>query len=189
MTTILLLDICLLHSGYVMHTGGQPDGVFSTAKLEYSVDKLVALGCQIRYVNLTIYFLLLRNVFYNWLWSWLTMCFNDLKYLSWFFSYTLCSLWPVFAMSLSMRFSFWYHIYDETPSSSSSSLKVTMVRGHSEKNLLTISKSETDGWENATVFIGNQPEGYKVSKWNTLLALHCRQICSSNLKLFCEARR
>lgn len=39
-----------------------------------------------------------------------------------------------------------------------------MVRGTVEKTLLEFSKSKTDGWENATAFIGNQPGGYKVSK-------------------------
>lgn len=91
---------------------------------------------------------------------------------------------PVFAMLLSMHFSFWYHIYDAASSSSSLSLEVKMVRGSSQKTLLEISGSMTDGWENATAFIGNQPEGYKVSKRNTMHALLCRQICSCNTKLF-----
>lgn len=38
-----------------------------------------------------------------------------------------------------------------------------MVRGTAQKDLLEISKSKTDGWENSTVFLGNQPGGYKVS--------------------------
>lgn len=46
-----------------------------------------------------------------------------------------------------------------------------MVRGDSLKTLLTISESMTDGWENATAFIGNQPEGYKVSKENMLYSV------------------
>lgn len=39
-----------------------------------------------------------------------------------------------------------------------------MVRGSTEKDLLEISKPNTQVWETATVFIGNQPGGYKVSK-------------------------
>lgn len=39
-----------------------------------------------------------------------------------------------------------------------------MVRGTTKNTLLDISKSSTKGWENSTVFIGNQPAGYKVSK-------------------------
>lgn len=46
---ILLLDICLLDTGHVMHIDGKQEGFLSVAKLEYSVDKLAALGCQIRY--------------------------------------------------------------------------------------------------------------------------------------------
>nr|XP_020447005.1 MAM and LDL-receptor class A domain-containing protein 1-like isoform X2 [Monopterus albus] len=90
--------------GHVMHIDGKQEvGLFAKAKLEYSIDKLAALGCQI---------------------------------------------------------SFWYHIYDK--SSLPPHLKVIMVRGTMEKDLLDISKSMTDGWENATAFIGNQPAGYKV---------------------------
>ncbi|XP_034038504.1 MAM and LDL-receptor class A domain-containing protein 1 [Thalassophryne amazonica] len=36
-----------------------------------------------------------------------------------------------------------------------------MIRGDAEKELLKIAESKTDGWENATVFIGNQPGGYR----------------------------
>lgn len=49
MTTILLSDICLFDTGHVMHIDGKQDGFFQTATLVYSVDKLAALGCQIRY--------------------------------------------------------------------------------------------------------------------------------------------
>ncbi len=49
-TVILQLDICLLDTGHVMHIDGKQDGgFFSTANLEYSVNNLAALGCQIRY--------------------------------------------------------------------------------------------------------------------------------------------
>lgn len=66
-------------------------------------------------------------------------------------------------MAFIIFFSFWYHIYGDT-SLSSLSLNVKMVRGSNEKDLLEISKTKTHGWENATVFIGNQPKEYKVSK-------------------------
>nr|XP_033506790.1 MAM and LDL-receptor class A domain-containing protein 1 [Epinephelus lanceolatus] len=92
--------------GHVMHVDGKQGGGFSrTASLEYSIDNLAALGCQI---------------------------------------------------------SFWYHIYNDELFSSPSSLQVTLIRGTAEKELLKISKSYTEGWENATAFIGNQPGGYKL---------------------------
>ncbi|KAF3698789.1 MAM and LDL-receptor class A domain-containing protein 1 [Channa argus] len=65
--------------------------------------------------------------------------------------------------ALGCQIGFWYHIYDKSGSSlSSSSLKVIILRGTTEKTLLEISKSQTTGWENATAFIGNQPGGYKL---------------------------
>ncbi|XP_041849179.1 MAM and LDL-receptor class A domain-containing protein 2 [Melanotaenia boesemani] len=64
--------------------------------------------------------------------------------------------------ALGCQISFWYHFNDETSSSSSSSLTVNMVRGTDERSLLEISKRKTNGWENATAFIGNQPGGYKL---------------------------
>ncbi|KAK5602804.1 hypothetical protein CRENBAI_025076 [Crenichthys baileyi] len=92
--------------GHVMYIDGKQAGFFKQANLEYPVNQLAALGCQI---------------------------------------------------------SFWYHIYEEYPSSISlSDLKVKMVRGTVERELLRISKMKTNGWENATVFIGNQPGGYKL---------------------------
>ncbi|KAK2822608.1 hypothetical protein Q5P01_022673 [Channa striata] len=91
--------------GHFMHIdSNQEAGFFAKANLEYAVNNVTALGCQI---------------------------------------------------------SFWYHIYDNK-SSSSSSLKVIMLRGTTEKRLLEISKSKTYGWENATAFLGNQPGGYKL---------------------------
>ncbi|XP_055359914.1 MAM and LDL-receptor class A domain-containing protein 2 isoform X2 [Betta splendens] len=89
--------------GHVMHIEGKQGGFSLMANLEYAVDKLAALGCQM---------------------------------------------------------SFWYHVYDES-SLISSNLKVKMIRGKTEKDLLEI-KTKTHGWENATVFIGNQPGGYKM---------------------------
>lgn len=44
-----------------------------------------------------------------------------------------------------------------------------MIRGTVERDLLKISKIKTDGWENATAFIGNQPGGYQVGKETCLL--------------------
>lgn len=89
-------------------------------------------------------------------------------------SYSLCALLPVFVIRLSMCFSFWYHIYDYESSPTSAPLKLTMVRGTTEEDLMEISKSKTDGWENATAFIGNQPGGYKVSEIPCML-LGCTQ--------------
>ncbi|XP_026169194.1 MAM and LDL-receptor class A domain-containing protein 2 [Mastacembelus armatus] len=63
--------------------------------------------------------------------------------------------------ALGCQISFWYHMYiDMSPLPSH--FKVKMVRGTDEKDLLDISKSKTNGWENATVFIGNQLGGYKL---------------------------
>lgn len=69
-----------------------------------------------------------------------------------------------------MCFSFWYYIYDDT-SSFSSSLKVSMVRDEVEIILLEVSKANTDRWKNAKAFIGNQPGGYKVRESNSLYAI------------------
>ncbi|XP_071348966.1 MAM and LDL-receptor class A domain-containing protein 2 isoform X2 [Trachinotus anak] len=87
--------------GHVMHIHLNSTS-YSSAILEYSVDKTAAMGCQM---------------------------------------------------------SFWYHIY-ANQSSSSVRLKVKMLRGTVAKDLLENSK--TDSWENASVFIGNQPGGYKL---------------------------
>lgn len=81
-------------------------------------------------------------------------------------NFTVCTasvMNQVFVISLLICSSFWYHIYDDT-SPLSLSLNVKMIRGSTMKDLLKISKPKTHGWENATVFIGNQPGGYKVSK-------------------------
>ncbi|XP_028283475.1 MAM and LDL-receptor class A domain-containing protein 2 [Parambassis ranga] len=64
--------------------------------------------------------------------------------------------------ALGCQIRFWYHIHDNKSSLLSSPLKVQMVRGTDKKDLLEISKSKTDDWENATAFIGNQPGGYKL---------------------------
>ncbi|KAM9718846.1 MAM and LDL-receptor class A domain-containing protein 1 [Menidia menidia] len=90
--------------GHVMHIDGKQDGaLLQEANLEFYVEHLVALGCQMR---------------------------------------------------------FWYHL--NGTSSLSSDLEVRMVRDTTSKVVLKISKSKTNGWENATAFIGNQPEGYKL---------------------------
>uniref|UniRef100_A0AAQ5YK66 MAM domain-containing protein n=1 Tax=Amphiprion ocellaris TaxID=80972 RepID=A0AAQ5YK66_AMPOC len=91
--------------GHVMHIDGKQEGFFSTASLEYSVDHVAAVGCQI---------------------------------------------------------SFCYHIYDNDTSSAQSSLKLQMVRAGAEELLLEIADVNTNGWQNATAFIGNQPAGYKL---------------------------
>lgn len=45
-----------------------------------------------------------------------------------------------------------------------------MVRDKAEI-LLEVSNANTDGWENAKAFIGNQPGGYKVRESNSLYAI------------------
>ncbi|XP_072296914.1 MAM and LDL-receptor class A domain-containing protein 2 [Eucyclogobius newberryi] len=64
-------------------------------------------------------------------------------------------------LGLGCSLMFWYHIYD-TQTHALSDLKIKMVRGSREKELMSIVKSNTKGWEKATVFIGNQPKGYKL---------------------------
>ncbi|CAJ1072730.1 MAM and LDL-receptor class A domain-containing protein 2 [Xyrichtys novacula] len=64
--------------------------------------------------------------------------------------------------ALGCQISFWYHIYDNKSSSSSSTFELTMVRGLTTAKLHEISKSHTDNWEKSTAFIGNQPGGYKL---------------------------
>lgn len=66
------------------------------------------------------------------------------------------------AGGLGCQIRFWYHIYEDSPYVSSSTFKLTMVRGTNEQDLLMISKGKTDDWETATAFIGNQPGGYKL---------------------------
>ena len=78
-------------------------------------------------------------------------------------SHKICKPFPVFMIWLSICFSFWYYIYDEG-SKLSSSFKLTMVRGNTEEELMPVSDSNTDVWNNATAFIGNRPGGYKVSE-------------------------
>ena len=70
---------------------------------------------------------------------------------------------------LLMFFSFWFYIVDGHPSSSSG-LKVKMVRGESEVQLLEPPIRKEASWENATAFIGNQPGGYKVSKTSSMIS-------------------
>lgn len=74
---------------------------------------------------------------------------------------------------VNIHFRFWYHIYDPKPSSISlSKLNVKIVSGKNVKNLLEISKSKTDGWENATAFVGNFPGSYKVGEVYCFVSLH-----------------
>lgn len=82
------------------------------------------------------------------------------------YQYAPCQQLSVFyVICLLICFRFWYHIYDQESSSlpSRSALTVKVIRDHTKTDLLTVS-GETDGWENATALIGNQPGGYKVSK-------------------------
>ncbi|XP_028297170.1 MAM and LDL-receptor class A domain-containing protein 2 isoform X2 [Gouania willdenowi] len=60
------------------------------------------------------------------------------------------------------QINFWYYILSEKPISSSSSFQLTMIKGSSEKKLLLIHTSQTDSWQKATAFLGNQPGGYKL---------------------------
>ncbi|CAL9689267.1 unnamed protein product [Knipowitschia caucasica] len=62
-------------------------------------------------------------------------------------------------LGLGCSVSFWYHIYN---TDTYSKLNMVMLRGSTVKDLLSISKKNTKGWENATVFIGNQPKGFKL---------------------------
>ncbi|XP_075875933.1 MAM and LDL-receptor class A domain-containing protein 1 [Nelusetta ayraudi] len=86
--------------GHVMYTSGR--GYTNTANLEYSIDKLAALGCQM---------------------------------------------------------SFWYHIGDDK---ALWTLKVILLRDKKQYLLLNLNEKKKDGWENAKVFIGNRPAGYKL---------------------------
>ncbi|KAM8838449.1 MAM and LDL-receptor class A domain-containing protein 2 isoform 2-T2 [Synchiropus picturatus] len=64
--------------------------------------------------------------------------------------------------ALGCQLSFWYSFHPTGSSSSPTALDVLMVRGQVATELLSISKRETNGWESATVFIGNLPEGYQL---------------------------
>lgn len=153
-----LLDICLLDTGHVMDIDGS---LLSTANLEYSVDKMAGLGCQIRYLEQNCF---LRYAFYNQICPWLTVHISDFTGI-WreVVKYPMLAVcFCVIVIGLLMCFSFWYHIYDDKPLSSLD-LKLKIVRGTAAKDLLKISECNTDGWENAKVPIGNQPGGYKVS--------------------------
>lgn len=66
-------------------------------------------------------------------------------------------------IGLLMCLSFWFYILGGTPSASSG-LKLKMVRGDAQKELLEPPIRQKDSWENATVLISNRPGGYKVSK-------------------------
>ncbi|XP_053293903.1 apical endosomal glycoprotein [Pleuronectes platessa] len=63
--------------------------------------------------------------------------------------------------ALGCQISFWFYIVNGKPSSSSG-LKVKMVRGEAEVELLEPPIRQTVSWEKATAFIGNQPGGYKL---------------------------
>ncbi|CAL8279708.1 unnamed protein product [Lota lota] len=62
--------------------------------------------------------------------------------------------------ALACQLSFWYQIQEVT-GSARPEFFVKMLRGDSKTDLLLIPKT-TEGWENATAFIGNQPGGYKL---------------------------
>lgn len=65
-----------------------------------------------------------------------------------------------------MYFSFWYCIYDPSPTFASY-LELKMVRDKDEKSLLKISEHSIIVWKKAKAFLGNQPGGYRVSQLNS----------------------
>ncbi|KAL2097653.1 hypothetical protein ACEWY4_006860 [Coilia grayii] len=62
--------------------------------------------------------------------------------------------------AVACQISFWYHLHDVT--TISSDLVLSAVSDTVDE-LWMIEKSQTDGWENATVLIGNRPEGTKLA--------------------------
>lgn len=69
------------------------------------------------------------------------------------------SMLLIFVLWLLMCFSFWYHIGDDK---ALWTLKVILLRDKKQYLLLNLNEKKKDGWENAKVFIGNRPAGYKV---------------------------
>ncbi|KAM3603666.1 uncharacterized protein V6R79_000320 [Siganus canaliculatus] len=63
--------------------------------------------------------------------------------------------------ALGCRISFWYHIFDNE-TTYTSYFKLSMVRGSTDTGLFQTTKSNTEGWENQTVLIGNWPGEYKL---------------------------
>lgn len=153
---IRYLSIC--DTGYVMYIDANQNTGLSEATLEHSFDKQAALGCQIRYWFTTDYVL-----------DWYCALITSNIFLE-FLTCLYFELW------LLMYFSFWYHIYKNasSPLPSSPTLKVTLVRPSTETTLLEFSKGNTNGWQNASAFIGNQPGGYKV-RTSSFILLGCRQ--------------
>ncbi|XP_061879772.1 MAM and LDL-receptor class A domain-containing protein 1 isoform X1 [Entelurus aequoreus] len=61
------------------------------------------------------------------------------------------------------QMSFWYHIHEENSATSSSSIRVNLVRGTAtETKLLKTPASSADEWQNARTVIGNRPAKYKL---------------------------
>ncbi|XP_037401783.1 MAM and LDL-receptor class A domain-containing protein 1 isoform X2 [Pygocentrus nattereri] len=58
------------------------------------------------------------------------------------------------------QISFWYHLHD--PIGLSSHFALSMVTNGSSLVLWEIKKGQTDGWVNASVRLGNRPEGFKL---------------------------
>ncbi|XP_061652622.1 MAM and LDL-receptor class A domain-containing protein 2 isoform X2 [Phyllopteryx taeniolatus] len=75
------------------------------------------------------------------------------------------------------QLSFWYHIHDESSSTSSSRINVIMVREMDTHELLN-TESTTKGWQNAQTVIGNQPGGYKLQ-----FSFSCPFFASPNVML------
>ncbi|KAL7879922.1 hypothetical protein SRHO_G00021760 [Serrasalmus rhombeus] len=61
--------------------------------------------------------------------------------------------------ALGCQISFWYHLHD--PIGLSSHFALSMVTNGSSLVLWEIKKGQTDGWVNASVRLGNRPEGFK----------------------------
>lgn len=71
---ILSLDVCLLDTGHVMHINSNQSTVFGVAELEYSVDNVAALGCQMRYKKNNIFLIIFIFILF-----WINMFLIDKK--------------------------------------------------------------------------------------------------------------
>ncbi|KAI4891478.1 hypothetical protein NFI96_023830, partial [Prochilodus magdalenae] len=63
--------------------------------------------------------------------------------------------------ALGCQISFWYHLHD--PIDISSHFALIAITDGSNLILWEIKKGQTDGWENATVRVGNRPKGFKLA--------------------------
>ncbi|KAL1280451.1 hypothetical protein QQF64_015051 [Cirrhinus molitorella] len=65
------------------------------------------------------------------------------------------------ATALGCKLSFWYHLHDAANTASFFSL--SLISNTSPVKLWSIKKGQTNGWENASLLIGNHPLGSKLS--------------------------